>query len=104
METITCDPIQFMPNRVELGLDSLGLEIRGDGADWGDSEIELFLVRQALGEIPADRHPPNRTVQIPLVVRKEAAEPLPAAAATLQKKIGLLAREGGVVRRGLCPG
>src|ERR1044072_244639 len=103
METITCDPIQFMPNRVELGLDSLGLEIRGDGADWGDSEIELFLVRQALGEIPADRHPPNRTVQIPVVGGGQPPAPPPAPAAKLQKKIGLWQREGGFVRRDLDP-
>jgi hypothetical protein len=100
-ETIICDPAVFIQNRVELGLDDLGLQIKGEGADWGDSDHELFLVRQALGEIPADRHPPNRTATIPLIVRKEGAVNLAQAAAKLQRKIGLWQREGGFVQRTL---
>jgi hypothetical protein len=44
VETITCDPAVFAPGRVELALDGLGLAIRGE-PDWGDSDMELFLVR-----------------------------------------------------------
>jgi hypothetical protein len=84
-------------------LDDIGLSIGEAGADWGDSEIELFLIRQAMGEIPADRHPPNRNVSIPLVVRKEGATKLPDAAAKIQKKIGTWQREGGFLKRVLDP-
>lgn len=99
-ETITCDPAQFITNRIELGLDDIGLAIRGE-PDWGDSEMELFLVRQALGEIPADRRPPNRTALIDVMARKEGATSLMEAASKLQKKIGTWQREGGFVRRDL---
>lgn len=103
-ETIICDPAVFIKNRTELGLDSVGLSIKGDGADWGDSEHELFLVRQALGEIPADRHAPNRQVQIPLIAEEQqSGAKLVAALAKLQKKAGLWQREGGFIRRVLDP-
>jgi hypothetical protein len=97
-ETVTCDPATFIANRAELGLDDIGLAIRGE-PDWGDSEHELFLIRQALGEVPADRHPPNRNVQLQLMVMQEGAVNLAEAASKLQKKVGLWQREGGFVRR-----
>lgn len=96
-ETIVGDPHEFIANRTELALDQLGLHIRQ--ADWGDSEHDLFLVRQKLGEIPADRHPPNRDVKIKLSVLEEGAVTLAEAAAMLQKKIGLWQTEGGFVKR-----
>lgn len=102
METITCDPAEFITNRIELGLDEIGLAIRGE-PDWGDSEMELFLVRQALGEIPADRRPPNRQAAIDLMVREEGAVSLAVAAAKIQQKVGVWQREGGFVKRVLDP-
>lgn len=96
-ETITLDPVEFVPERTELGLDAMGIRVRE--AEWGDSEHELFMVRQALGEIPADRHPPNRTVEIKLAVEEMKAVTLAEAAQRLQQKIGLIQREGGFVRR-----
>jgi hypothetical protein len=66
-ETIVCDPVEFIPSRVELGLDALGLDVVE--AEWGDSDHELFLIRQEKGEIPGDRHPPNRTVTLKLQAR-----------------------------------
>jgi hypothetical protein len=98
-ETITLDPVEFVPERTELGLDAMGIRVRE--AEWGDSEHEMFMVRQALGEIPADRHPPNRTVTLKLAVEENAAVSLAKAAQLLQKKAGLIQREGGFVRRDL---
>lgn len=98
METITADPAAFINNRVELGFDDIGLALRGE-PDWGDSEHELFLIRQALGEVPADRHPPNRNVALQLMVKEEGAVNLAEAAAKLQQKVGTWQREGGFVRR-----
>lgn len=96
-ETITLDPVEFVPERTELGLDLLGIRVRE--SEWGDSEHEMFMVRQALGEIPADRHPPNRTVNITLRVEETKTNNLAEAVHRLQQKVGLLQREGGWVRR-----
>jgi hypothetical protein len=98
-ETITLDPNEFATTRTELGLDSLGFSVRD--ANWGDADMELFYARQALGEIPADRHPPNRAVSITLDVKGEGAIDFPTAAAKLQQKVGLIQDEGGWVRRDL---
>lgn len=99
-ETITLDPHEFMPSRTELGLDDIGLTIMGE-PDWGDAEQDLFLIRKEKGEIPSDRHPPNRNVTIQLMAAKEGATNLSAAALKLQKKVGILQAEGGFVRRDL---
>lgn len=96
-ETIALDPVEFIPERTELALDALGLAVRE--AEWGDSEHELFLVRQKLGEIPADRHPPNRTVTIKLMVKEEGPVSLAEAAQALQMKVGIIQEKGGWVRR-----
>lgn len=98
METIVGDPAAFISNRVELELDKLGINVRGE-PDWGDSEMELFLIRQALGEVPADRHPPNREVQLQLMVAQKGAVSLAEAAMRLQQKVGTWQRENGFVRR-----
>jgi hypothetical protein len=99
-ETIELDPAEFIPERVALGLDELGIRIVG-APDWGDAEHELFLVKQEKGEIPADRHPPNRTVTIKLKAEEddEHAVSLAKALAKLQMKIGVLQEEGGWVKR-----
>lgn len=98
-ETITLDPVEFVPERTELGLDLMGIRVRE--ADWGDSEHEMFMVRQALGEIPADRHPPNRTPTFKLRIEEDGPLSLAEAAHRLQQKVGLWQREGGFVRRDL---
>jgi hypothetical protein len=96
-ETIVADPKEFIPSRVELGFDELGLSVVT--ADWGDSEHELFLVRQQLGEIPADRHPPNREVVITLKAEKDGAVTLAEVIQKLQMKVGRWQAEGGWVKR-----
>lgn len=100
-ETIALDPVEFIPARVQVGLDELGINVVD--AEWGDSEHELFLVRQELGEVPADRHPPNRQVIIKLQARKEFAVSLAEAAQRLQMKVGILQKKGGWVRRDFDP-
>lgn len=96
-ETISLDPVEFIPQRVELELDRLGIQVRD--ADWGDSEHELFLVKQKIGEIPADRHPPNRLVTITLRVKEDTGINLAESAQLLQKKVGTFQGKGGWVRR-----
>lgn len=96
-EKIICDPKEFIPSRVELSLNELGLDVIE--AEWGDSEHELFLIKQERGEIPGDRHPPNRTVTIKLRARKVGAVKLAEALKRLQMKVGRWQDEGGFVKR-----
>jgi hypothetical protein len=95
--TIVFDPVEFMPTRTPLGLDLLGLSVMT--IDWGDAEVELFLVRQRRGEIPSDRHPPNRKATIGLKAAPTGSVSLAEAAYKLQQKLGLIQEEGGWLRR-----
>lgn len=99
METIVADPVEFIPERTQVGLDELGLSIVD--SEWGDSEHELFLIKQERGEIPGDRHPPNRTVVIKIRANKEGPVSLAEAAQILQMKVGRWQDEGGWVKRTL---
>lgn len=94
---VVLDPTEFMPLRVQLSLEELGIRIMDE--DWGDAAHELFLVRQWRGEIPADRHPPNRTVTLKLKAQSEGVVALAEAAYKLQQKVGIMQDEGGFVRR-----
>lgn len=96
-ETIVLDANEFMPNRVEVDLRKLGLDIMS--ATWGDAEHETFMVRQELGEIPANSHPPNRHVELVLRARKTGAEDLADVLTRLQQKVGVINRKHGWVKR-----
>jgi hypothetical protein len=96
-ETAFLDPIEFSPGRVEVGLDELGLRIMS--ADWGESDVELFLIRQAHGEVPADAHPPNRTMVIKLKAEEDHSMPLSEVVQRLESKIALIQEEEGWVKR-----
>ncbi len=98
-ESIIGDPAFFSPGRGELNFSKMGLEVVD--AEWGDSEHELFLIRQLRGEIPADRHPPNRTATIKLRVKQEEGFSIAEAAALLQQKVGIWQEEGGWVQRNM---
>lgn len=95
--TIVLDPVEFIPTRVQVGLDELGINIVDE--DWGDSEHELFLIQQEKGEIPADHHPPNRTVTLKLRARETGALSLAEVVERLQMKAGRIQEEGGWVKR-----
>jgi hypothetical protein len=97
-ETIVGDPSEFISGRSELAFDKLGLKIVGE-PDWGDADIETFMVKQLLGEIPADRHPPNRTISITLQARETGGVSLAEVLQKLQQKVGLWQRESGWLRR-----
>lgn len=102
-ETIFLDPKEFIPSRKELGLDELGLHIVGE-PEWGDAEHELFLIRQMRGEIPADRHPPNRTVSLKLKAEGLSGKSLAESLQRLEMKVGTIREAGGWIRRDFDPG
>lgn len=97
METAVLDAAEFIGERSALPMDELGLDIVD--SEWGDAQQEVFYIRQELGEIPAERHPPNRTVVLKLHAKKEGSVSLAEAAQKLQKKVGILQKEGGWIKR-----
>jgi len=96
-ETAVIDSSEFISGRVALELDKLGIHVRE--ANWGDSDIELFMVKQELGEIPAERHPPNRTVTMKLLVTREGGISFAEALSKLQAKVNTLQESGGWIKR-----
>lgn len=96
-ETAYLNPVELAPDRIELSLEELGIRIKD--VDWGDSDVELFLIRQELGEIPADRHPPNQTITMKLKVMQESSVSLAEAAQRLQMALGRIQEEGGFIKR-----
>lgn len=91
-ETVTLDPIEFAIDRVELELDSLGLYIKE--VDYGDHELEVFMIKKKFGEIPSNTRTPNREIKIKLGVKKvKGSITLAEAAHKLQAKIGRIQDE-----------
>lgn len=78
VDPLTLDPVEFLPNGAELDLAGAGFRVLD--ADFGDADVELEMVRQALGETPTSYHPPN-------TVTKGEVD-LPTAAYKLAQKIG----------------
>lgn len=99
-EQIVLDPVEFAEDRAELSLAALGLEVRQEGADWGESQVEVQLSRQAIGAQVTDRHLEPVEMTIPIRVREEGSTSLAEAAYKLQQKVGLFQQEsGGWIRR-----
>jgi hypothetical protein len=98
-EGAVLDPVEFIPERVELDLHSLGLEVRAEGVDWGESSIEAQMVREAEGEQSSIGHRPGVPISIPLRVFEDGATPLADASQRLQSKMGEWQEAGGWVRR-----
>lgn len=96
-ETAVFDSSEFIAGRTALGLDELGIHVRE--ANWGDSDMELFMIKKEIGEIPAERHPPNRTVTLKLLVTREAGLTFAEAINRLQAKVNTLQKRGGWVKR-----
>jgi len=98
-ETCVLDPVEFIPERVELALDQLGLQIRAEGVDWGESQITPQMVRQAEGETSSDGHRQGVQIRIPIRVKEEGEVSLAEAAHKLQQKVGTIQEHGGWIRR-----
>jgi hypothetical protein len=96
-ETAVIDSSEFISGRVALEFDKLGIHIRE--ANWGDADIELFMIKQELGEIPAERHPPNRTVTLKLLVTRETGVTFAEALSKLQAKVNTLQESSGWIKR-----
>lgn len=93
-DTIAFDPAALATGRTELSLNGLGLAVRQEGADWGESQINVEMVRQLLDEGVTDRYLPAVEMTIPIMVRPGGGVNLAEAAHKLQQKVGLIRQEG----------
>lgn len=101
-EACVLDPAEFpMPGQVraELDLDSIGLAVRAEGVDWGESAVAQQLVRGRDGESPTDSELTNVDITIPIRVMEEGPVSLAEAAYKLQQKAGLIQKKQGWARR-----
>jgi hypothetical protein len=94
-ETIVLNPREFIPELTEVGLDELGLAVRAEGADWGESQVQAQMIRRASGESPVDPHRGNVEMSLPIMVKEEGEVPLAEAAHRLQAAAARIGDEQG---------
>jgi hypothetical protein len=95
-ETLVLDPPAIATGRTQYDLTPY---MRGEGPDFGDSAVAAYMAEAARGEIPVDFRVPNRTVQIPLLLRGRTGKTFDTLRTEIQQKAVLLQHEGGWVGR-----
>lgn len=103
-EQITLDPDTVAVDRTALEINDGAIQVRVDGVDWGNAEIEAVMADQERGSSPVDYRIPNRQIVIPLRIQETNQYSLDEARAMLQKKVAVLQREGGWIGRTLSDG
>lgn len=98
-EQIVLDPSAVATNRTELDINSGPIQVRVDGVDWGNAEIEAVMADQQRGSSPIDYRIPNRNITIPLKIQASGTVSFDQARAKLQKKVALFQQEGGWLKR-----
>jgi hypothetical protein len=102
-EQIVLDPTEVAtPDREELDLHSGAIRVREEGPDFGQQEIDAFMVQRAIGAIPIDSQLPNRVITIPLSLGLSGD--FDEARIALQAKVARINEEGGWLRRRLIGG
>jgi hypothetical protein len=96
-ETIVLDPTAVAVNRTQLDITSW---VKApEGIDWGDAAISAFMADMAVGSGPVDFRLPNRQVKIPIILKDIPGTTFATIRANLQRKVGILQREGGWLLR-----
>jgi hypothetical protein len=65
-ERIVLDPEEVAVGRIEIDIHDGAIQVGEEGPDWGEYEINAFMAKQQMGEIPVDEELPNRLIVIPL--------------------------------------
>jgi hypothetical protein len=91
---ITLDPPAAIANRAAIELtNSADIHVDQPGVDWGAAQIEPYMAaEQRWGSSVVSYRVPNRVLTVPLHLSETGRR-------TLQAKVGLLQREGGVIMR-----
>jgi len=93
-ERVILDPAEVaVTGRDELDLHSGAIQVREEGIDWGQYEIEAFMAKQQMGEKPIDFALPNRVITIPLILG--VSGDFDAARIALQAKVTRINADGG---------
>jgi hypothetical protein len=96
-ETIFLDPSGVAAGRSQLEITPW---IKApDGVDWGQAEITAYMADLAVGSGAVDYRIPNRQVKIPLNLKDVGASTFATIISNLQRKVGLIQREGGWLLR-----
>jgi hypothetical protein len=103
-ETLILDPSEETDGRTELNINSGAITVAVEGIDWGTAELEVYAAKQERGSSPVDFRYPNRSVNIPLVIKTAGTADYETARRQLHMKVARIQREGGVLKRGLSSG
>lgn len=96
----TIDPPAAIAGRTELNLNAGDIAVSKEGIDWGEATVQAYMAEQRWGQTVTDYRVPNRVVTIPLGLgMNESGETESEARIKLQQKVGLLQRQGGVLKR-----
>lgn len=96
IERLALNPVEFIPERPEVDLHSLGLEIPADpGPDYGESSVTVERVRQAIGEGVTDRRWPSVECTIPLMAKGSKELPIADPLHRLEATVAEIQRKGG---------
>lgn len=95
IESIALNPVEFVPERTEVDLHSLGLEVKKEGLDYGETSAEVERVRQAIGEGITDRRWPSVDCTIPLLARGSDTVPLAEALNRVEATVSETQQHGG---------
>lgn len=93
MERLILDPADVAVGRTPLDLHSGAILVQYEGVSWGDAQLELHAARTEFGSLPVDGSPPNRQVEIPLLIQARSQRDFDLARRQLQQKVGVIQRE-----------
>jgi hypothetical protein len=103
-ETILLDPTAITGgSRVEVQISGDGdgaIEVIGtQGVNWGDSEIEAIMAKQAVGANVVDFEIPNRIIEMKIKLQPSGDVTFAQARSMLQAKVAQIQAEGGWISR-----
>jgi hypothetical protein len=93
-ETIVLDPdVMTGGSRPELVLSDDGtapIQIRQEGVNWGDAEIEAVMAKQVVGALPVDFEIPNRIISMKVKIKATDDVTFAEARSALQAKVAAI--------------
>jgi len=78
--------------------------VGGDGANWGDAEIDAYKAQAQIGESIVDYRLPNRQISVPMVLKDAGGTTFATIRSYAQAKAALWQRERGIGKRILATG
>lgn len=89
----------LLGQRAQLNVNSGAIQVRQEGVDWGNAEIQAYQAEQARGSSPVDFRIPNRQIQVPLMLQTSGTVTFAQARSKLAAKVARIQQEGGALKR-----